>query len=133
MSPDESYALELDADDELACFRDRFHIPRGPDGSPAIYFCGNSLGLQPKATRALIQQELDDWARLGVGGHFKDTTPWYTYPELLRESTARLVGALPGEVVTMNSLTVNLHLMLVTLYRPTRERYKILIDAPTFP
>ncbi|HMF14115.1 MAG TPA: kynureninase [Gemmataceae bacterium] len=133
MSPDESYALEQDAADPLAAYRDRFHLPRRPDGSSVIYFCGNSLGLQPKSTRAIIERELDDWARLGVSGHFKEECPWYSYHELFRESGARLVGALPGEVVMMNSLTVNLHLMMVTFYRPTRERHKILIDEPAFP
>src|SRR5438067_4800355 len=133
MSPDESYALAMDAADPLARFREQFHIPRRPDGNPLIYFCGNSLGLQPKAARPLIEQELDDWARLGVAGHFKETAPWYSYHELFRESGARLVGAQPGEVVMMNSLTVNLHLMMVTFYRPTPERYKILTDAPPFP
>lgn len=133
MSPDESFALRMDADDPLASFRDQFHIPARLDGPPLIYFCGNSLGLQPKAAARLIEKELDDWARLGVEGHFKEETPWYSYHELFRESGARLVGARPGEVVMMNSLTVNLHLMMVTFYRPTRERYKILIDAPTFP
>jgi kynureninase len=133
MSPNESYALELDAADPLALFRDKFHIPRRPNGSPVIYFCSNSLGLQPKTVKELVDQELDDWARLGVAGHFKEDSPWYSYHELFREPGARLVGALPGEVVMMNSLTVNLHLMMVTFYRPTRDRYKILIDAPTFP
>jgi kynureninase len=133
MSPDESYALAMDADDPLGSFRDEFHIPIRADGSPCIYFCGNSLGLQPKAARALIERELEDWARLGVAGHFKKETPWYSYHELVRDSTAKLVGALPHEVVTMNSLTVNLHLLMATFYRPTASRYKILIDAPTFP
>jgi kynureninase len=133
VSPAESYALELDAGDLLASFRGHFHIPLRPDGYPVIYFCGNSLGLQPRATRALIEQELNDWARLGVEGHFKESTPWYSYHELFHDSGARLVGALPGEVVMMNSLTVNLHLMMVTFYRPTRDRWKIVIDEPTFP
>ena len=133
MSPDESYALELDAADPLAGFRDQFHVPSQPDGSPAIYLCGNSLGLQPKAARVLVEKELDDWAALGVAGHFKPDSPWYSYHELFHESGARLVGARPGEVVMMNSLTVNLHLMMVTFYRPTRDRYKVLIDAPAFP
>jgi kynureninase len=133
MSPDESYALELDAADPLAGFRDQFHIPRQSDGSRVVYFCGNSLGLQPTAAKALVDRELDDWAALGVAGHFTADNPWYSYHELFRESGARLVGALPGEVVMMNSLTVNLHLMMVTFYRPTRDRYKILIDAPAFP
>src|SRR6059058_3131817 len=99
MSPDEPYALALDAADPLVRFRDQFHIPRLPDGRPVVYFCGNSLGLQPKAMKTLVEQELADWARLGVGGHFKDTAPWYSYHELFRESGARLVGAQPGEVV----------------------------------
>jgi kynureninase len=133
MSPDESYALARDADDPPAPLRDEFHIPVRSDGSPCIYFCGNSLGLQPKAAQAMMDQEVDDWARLGVGGHFKDRTPWYSYHELVRDSTARLVGALPHEVVAMNSLTVNLHLMMATFYRPTQAKYKILIDSPTFP
>jgi len=133
MSTGESYALELDAADPLADFRDQFHVPRQPDGSPVIYFCGNSLGLQAKAAKSLVGRELDDWARLGVAGHFKAGNPWYSYHELFRESGARLVGAAPGEVVMMNSLTVNLHLMMVTFYRPTRDRYKILIDTPAFP
>jgi kynureninase len=133
MSPDESYALAMDAADPLAGLRNEFHLPQRLDGEPLVYFCGNSLGLQPKATRSLIEQELDDWARLGVGGHFKADSPWYSYHELFREPGARLVGARPGEVVMMNSLTVNLHLMMVTFYRPARDRFKILIDAPTFP
>jgi kynureninase len=98
-----------------------------------IYFCGNSLGLQPKGVRADVERELDNWARLGVEGHFKGDTPWYAYQELFRDSGARLFGAEPGEVVMMNSLTVNLHLLMATFYRPTPERYKILTDEPTFP
>jgi kynureninase len=123
----------LDAADPLARYREQFHVPRRADGKPVIYFCGHSLGLQPKAVRGLIEQELDDWADLGVEGHFKERTPWYSYHELFREAGARLVGARPGEVVMMNSLTVNLHLMLATFYRPTPARYKILTDEPAFP
>jgi len=130
---DLQFALKLDAEDPLRRFRDAFHLPRRPDGSPLIYFCGHSLGLQPKAVKALIEQELDDWAKLGVEGHFKGTRPWYSYHEQFRESGARLVGAKPGEVVMMNSLTVNLHLMMATFYRPTPDRFKILVDAPIFP
>jgi kynureninase len=133
MSPDESYALAIDADDSLASFRDEFHIPPQADGSPSIYFCGNSLGLQPKAARAMMKEELDDWTQMGVGGHFKERAPWYSYHELVRDSSARLVGALPHEVVAMNSLTINLHLMMATFYRPTPSRHRILTDAPTFP
>jgi kynureninase len=132
-SPDEEFARHLDATDPLADFRDRFHIPRRPDGRPMIYFCGHSLGLQPRGVRPLVEQELDDWAQLGVEGHFQGKTPWYSYHELFRESGARLVGGVPGEVVMMNSLTVNLHLMMATFYRPTVARHKILIDWPAFP
>ena len=131
--PDESYARKLDAEDPLRAWRDRFHIPTAPDGKPVIYFCGNSLGLQPKSVAGIVGQELLDWAAMGVEGHFKAKRPWYSYHEIFRDSGARLVGAEPGEVVMMNGLTVNLHLMMVTFYRPTAERYKILIDAPTFP
>jgi kynureninase len=133
ISTDEAFARQLDAADPLAGFRERFLLPVRPDGSPLIYFCGHSLGLQPKAVRALLEQELDDWARLGVEAHFRGRTPWYSYHECFRECAARLFGALPGEVVMMNSLTVNLHLMMATFYRPDRQRWKILIDEPAFP
>lgn len=132
-SPDESYALRMDAEDPLRPYRDRFHLPLGKDGKPLIYFAGNSLGLMPKAARDYVQQELDDWAKLGVDGHFHGRTPWYSYHEVFREKAARLVGAKPGEVVMMNSLTINLHLMMVSFYRPTKQRYKILMEAPAFP
>jgi kynureninase len=131
--PDEAFARQLDAADPLARMRDRFLLPTRPDGSPLIYFCGHSLGLQPKTVRAALEQELEDWARLGVEAHFRGRSPWYDYHELFRESGARLVGALPGEVVMMNSLTVNLHLMMATFYRPERRRWRILIDEPAFP
>jgi kynureninase len=131
--PDEWYARQLDADDRLVQFRDRFYMPRGVDGRPVVYLCGHSLGLQPKSARACVQEELDAWARLGVEAHFRSRTPWYSYHAILREAGARLAGALPDEVVFMNSLTVNLHLMLATFYRPTPERYKVLIDEPSFP
>ena len=131
--PDESFARQLDAQDPLAHFRKQFTIPQQRDGRPVIYFAGNSLGLQPKTVRDLVARELDDWARLGVNAHFKDRTPWYGYHELFREPGARLVGAVPGEVVMMNSLTVNLHLMMVTFYRPTKKRYKILMEDRAFP
>jgi kynureninase len=133
MRTDADFAADMDHADPLAAYRDAFLIPRRPDGQPVIYFCGHSLGLQPRALRPLLEQELDDWARLGVEAHFKGTTPWYSYHEVLRETGARLVGARPGEVVMMNSLTVNLHLMLVTFYRPRPGRHKILIDEPAFP
>ncbi len=130
---DEAAALRLDADDPLSALRERFHIPAGPGGRPAIYFAGNSLGLQPKAARALIEAEMDDWAHLAVEGHFRAGRPWYAYHEQFRDSGARLVGARPGEVVMMNSLTVNLHLMMATFYRPTATRHAILIEQGVFP
>lgn len=130
---DEAGARALDAADPLSRYRGEFEIPRRPDGSEAVYLCGNSLGLMPRRARALIQQELDDWSRLAVDGHFQAKTPWYSYHENARDSGARLVGAEPGEVVMMNSLTVNLHLLMVSFYRPTPERHRILIDGPTFP
>jgi kynureninase len=131
--PDESFARELDTADPLASCRDQFFLPHRADGRPLIYFCGHSLGLQPKTVRALLDQELDAWARQGVDAHFSDRFPWYHYHELFRDSGAPLVGALPGEVVMMNSLTVNLHLMMATFYRPTAGRFQILVDEPTFP
>jgi len=131
--PDEAFARQQDADDPLRGYRDRFLIPCRPDGRPVVYLAGNSLGLQPKSVRELLQQELRDWADLGVDAHFSGKTPWYSYHEVFRESGARLVGAKPGEVVMMNSLTVNLHLMMVSFYRPTPTRYKILIEEPCFP
>jgi kynureninase len=131
--PAESYALEQDRRDPLAGFRSRFELPRNERGEPKLYFCGNSLGLQPTAARALVEQELDDWSALAVEAHFKGRTPWYSYHEVFRESGARLVGARPGEVVMMNSLTVNLHLMMVSFYRPTAERFRIITDWPAFP
>jgi kynureninase len=131
--PNEAYARQLDADDPLRGYHDRFLIPCRPDGRPVVYFAGNSLGLQPKSVRPLLDQELQDWADLGVDAHFSGKTPWYSYHEVFRESGAKLVGAKPGEVVMMNSLTVNLHLMMVSFYRPTPTRYKILIEDPCFP
>jgi kynureninase len=132
-STDESFAKQLDSEDPLRAFRDEFHLPRGKDGEPLIYFAGNSLGLMPKAARVIVEEELDNWAKLGVDAHHAAGTPWYTYHEALREPTARLAGAKPVEVICMNSLTVNLHLMMATFYRPTKLRFKILIEEPAFP
>lgn len=125
----------MDRDDPLRTYRDRFHVPANPrqPAQPAIYFAGNSLGLQPRTAKTIIDQELRDWAELGVEGHFEGKTPWYSYHKVFRDLGARLVGARPGEVVMMNTLTVNLHLMMVSFYRPTRDRYKILIEYPVFP
>ncbi|HKQ98920.1 MAG TPA: kynureninase, partial [Candidatus Polarisedimenticolia bacterium] len=126
-------ARRLDLEDPLSSYRARFEIPAGRNGEPVIYFCGNSLGLMPKSARTLVNEELDDWAALAVEGHFEARRPWLPYHEQFREIGARLVGARPGEVVMMNSLTVNLHLMLATFYRPTAERHLILIEEGAFP
>ena len=123
---------ELDAADQLKRFRDEFHIPL-QDGKPQIYLVGNSLGLQPKRTRDFVMQELDSWQNLGVRGHFSGDFPWMPYHEFLTETMADIVGARNDEVVMMNSLTTNLHLMMATFYRPTKERFKILIEAHSFP
>jgi kynureninase len=125
-------AAALDQNDDLKEFRDQFHIPQH-EGASCIYLCGNSLGLQPKRTAVLVNEELQDWAKLGVEGHFKKDTGWFAYHELLRDSTARLVGALPKEVVVMNHLTVNVHLLMVSFYRPTKTRYKIICEGGAFP
>jgi kynureninase len=128
----EAFAAEMDAKDELASLRAEFHLP-GINGKAAIYLCGHSLGLQPKSAPKFVDIELRDWADLAVDAHFRGTNPWYGYHERFAAPLSRLVGALPSEVVAMNSLTVNLHLMLTSFYRPTPERNAILIDEPTFP
>src|SRR6266705_4035144 len=132
-STDEDFARQLDREDSLRQFRKKFHLPVGKDGKPLIYFAGNSLGLMPKSARQIVEQELGDWAKLGVDAHLDGATPWYSYHETLREPIARLVGAKPNEVVCMNSLTVNLHLMMATFYRSTKSRFKILMEEPAFP
>ena len=129
----ETEALTLDAGDPLAALRDEFLIPRNADGSEQVYFCGNSLGLQPRAVRAALIDELDDWHNLGVEAHFHGKHPWMPYHQFVREDLAAVVGALPHEVVAMNSLTVNLHLMMVSFYRPTADRHAILIEKNAFP
>lgn len=132
--PREQQALELDAADPLPARRAEFCVPpfAGSTGE-AAYLAGNSLGLQPKALRARLGTELDDWARLGVEGHTRAQRPWLPYHELLREPAARLVGARPEEVVVMNSLTINLHLLMVSFYRPTQARHAIVIEDSAFP
>jgi kynureninase len=127
------FANVMDAQDPLARFRGKFFIPTTRDGKEWIYLCGHSLGLQPKTARDYINQELQDWAELGVEGHFHAKNPWMPYHRLLNEQTAMLVGAEPQEVVVMNSLTVNLHLMMVSFYRPSAQRRKILIERGAFP
>jgi kynureninase len=125
---------DFDALHEIAATaRGEFLFPPAPSGGDVLYFAGHSLGLQPRQAREFVLRELDDWARWGVEGHFKPETGWFRYHELLTEPTARLVGALPSEVVVMNTLTVNLHLMMVSFYRPTARRYRIVIEGGAFP
>lgn len=125
-------AIQLDQADPLKSFRSQFLFPEH-NGKEVVYFTGNSLGLQPKSTKDYIQQELNDWAKFGVEGHFLAKNPWLSYHELLTENMAAIVGALPSETIMMNQLTVNLHLLLVSFYRPTAKRYKILCEAKAFP
>src|SRR5213080_1256614 len=132
-SVDEDFARQLDSEDSLRGFREKFSLPLGKDGKPVIYFAGNSLGLMPRSARAVVEEELDNWAKLGVDAHHAAGTPWYSYHEALRNPTARLAGAQPIEVICMNSLTVNLHLMMATFYRPTKARFKVLMEDPAFP
>ncbi len=127
-----AFAQEMDAHDPLKKFRDRFYFPKQND-KDAIYFCGNSLGLQPKKVRELVEQELKDWETLGVEGHLKGKNPWYYYHHFTQEKLARLVGAQKEEVIAMNSLTVNLQLMLVSFFRPHGKRCKILLERGAFP
>lgn len=128
-----SFARQLDQEDPLAHMREHFHIPTQENGKPFIYMCGNSLGLMPKRVQPYMDKELRDWASLGVEGHTEGDTPWLPYHEFLTESMARIVGAKPSEVVVMNSLTANLHLMMVSFYRPTAARRKILMEYSPFP
>jgi kynureninase len=139
------FAVQLDNNDSLAHFRDKFWIPtlnsvsnkndsdneKGKE--KVVYFCGNSLGLQPKTTKAYIEQELEDWKNLGVEGHFHGKNPWLSYHKLFTNQTAKIVGAKPIEVVVMNNLTVNLHLLMVSFYRPNQKRFKILMEGGAFP
>ena len=131
--PGIEYAKEQDLLDPLAHFRTKFHIPKNSHGEEWLYFTGNSLGLQPKETKNYIQQELDDWAKLGVEGHFEAKNPWMPYHEFLTETMAEIVGAKPIEVVIMNTLTTNLHLLMVSFYQPTILKHKILIESDAFP
>jgi kynureninase len=127
-----AWAGAADDADPLRGFRDEFLIPPH-EGRDSHYFCGNSLGLQPRAVREAIAAELDYWGELAVEGHFKGRLPWMDYHEFVRDDLALVVGALPSEVVAMNTLGVNLHLMMVSFYRPTPERHAILIEAGAFP
>ena len=126
------FALQFDKSDELSDYKQRFHIPT-VNGKDALYFTGNSLGLQPKSVKSHLMQELDDWAKFGVEGHFEAKNPWVLYHKILSEPFARLVGAQPDEVVAMNGLSVNLHLMMVSFYQPKGKRTKIICEAKAFP
>lgn len=127
------YAQQCDAQDELSHFRNKFLLPKDGEGNDLIYLSGNSLGLQPTITSEYILKELDDWAKLGVEGHTKAEHPWLPYHEFLSRNMADLIGAKPGEVVMMNTLTTNLHLMMVSFYKPTKTKYKIVVESDTFP
>ena len=127
------FAINQDAKDDLKEYRKKFFFPLQKNGDKCIYMCGNSLGLQPIKTREYLTQELDDWSSLAVEGHFKAKKPWMPYHEFLTESYSKIVGAKASEVIAMNTLTVNLHLMMVSFYRPTKKRYKIIIESDAFP
>ncbi|MBU3662537.1 MAG: kynureninase [Bacteroidetes bacterium] len=127
-----SFAKSLDQQDPLASFKHQFHLLE-KEGKHVVYLCGNSLGLQPKNAKAAIEQELNDWAEFGVDGHFDGKNPWKYYHHFLTENAAKVVGAKPHEVVIMNNLTANLHLMMVSFYKPTATRYKIMMEATAFP
>jgi kynureninase len=127
------FARKMDAEDPLGHFRSKFHLPLKENGEPYIYLCGNSLGLQPKSTKEAIEQELEDWKKYGVEGHLHAKNPWLPYHEFLTQAMAHVVGAKPIEVVVMNTLSVNLHLMMVSFFRPKGKRTKILIEYDAFP
>ena len=126
------FAKKLDQEDPLKHFRDKFYIPM-VHGKDSIYFTGNSLGLQPKTTQEYVLDELEDWANYGVEGHFHARNPWVSYHELFPDLLSEIVGGLPEEIVVMNQLTVNLHILMTSFYRPTKERFKIICEAKAFP
>ena len=126
-----SFAKKSDRDDPLRRFREKFHLP-GSKNQPIIYLTGNSLGLQPRSVKKIVQEELDDWAKLGVEGHVHARHPWVDYHKLTKKPLAAIAGAKPVEVVAMNQLTVNLHLLMVSFYRPSGRRFKILAEAGAF-
>jgi kynureninase len=132
MTTSQEFAKELDVQDPLAKYRSQFFMPPGKTRAEQLYFTGNSLGLQPKSVKDYIQQELDDWQKLGVEGHFHGKNPWFSYHHFF-DKEAKVVGANPEEVVVMNNLTVNLHLLLASFYRPTVSRYKIIMEGGAFP
>ena len=126
-------AVAYDQADPLQSLRQEFYLPTSARGEELIYFCGHSLGLQPRSVETYVTRELDKWRTQGVEGHFEEPRPWVAYHKLLKPSLAHIVGAQEEEVVAMNNLTTNLHLMMVSFYRPTPERYQILIEADAFP
>ena len=128
-----NFAKQLDKEDSLSEYRNLFHIPKDIHNKDLIYFCGNSLGLQPKSTKSFIDNELKDWASLGVKGWSNAKNPWLEYHSYLTNEMANIVGAKPLEVVVMNTLTVNLHLMMVSFYKPTDTKFKIILEADSFP
>src|SRR5690606_20748923 len=128
-----NFAKKLDFEDSLNSFREKFHIPKNKNGEESIYLCGNSLGLQPKITSEYIKEVLTDWADLGVEGHVEGKYPWLPYHEFITENIAKIVGAKPSEVVVMNTLTTNLHLMMVSFFQPTKNKYKIVVESDAFP
>ncbi len=127
------YAQKQDKEDKLSYLRDEFHIPKDKNGNDWLYFTGNSLGLQPKSAQQHVQNELNDWANYGVEGHFHGNNPWVKYHEILTDKMADVVGAKPIEVVVANTLTTNLHLLMVSFYQPTKKKYKIVIESDAFP
>jgi len=129
-----SFAQKQDQQDPLKSYRQRFHIPQYA-GKDCIYLAGNSLGLQPKSTKKFVNEELEDWEKLGLKGHFDESAkrPWFQYHKFLKDHLAIIAGAKPSEVVSMNTLTANLHLLMVSFYRPTAKRYKIITEAGAFP
>ncbi|MBX3031232.1 MAG: kynureninase [Chloroflexi bacterium] len=133
LAPTEAAARAADQADPMSGLRTRFHIPAAPDGTEAVYLAGHSLGVQPRDTRDAVLTQLDAWAVAGVEGHFRPGSQWVQADGVMREQAARIVGARPSEVVTMNTLTVNLHLLLASFFRPSGRRTQVIIDAPTFP
>ena len=127
------FARDMDSADSLRSFREQFNLPQAADGRDCVYLCGNSLGLQPKLACRYVQEELEDWGKLAVEGHFRARRPWMPYHRRATDGLAALAGAEPQEVVAMNTLTVNLHLLMTTFYRPSAARYKILIESFAFP
>ncbi len=127
------FAREKDQQDSLKEFRNEFIFTTNNSGTPQLYFCGNSLGLQPKSAKNALENELQDWAKWGVEGHFHGRKPWFHYHKFLTDYSAEVVGAKPIEVVVMNQLTVNLHLLMASFYQPSKQRYKIIMEAGAFP